>query len=306
MTGSMNKAGSSFMSRSEQASLLENAEKAGQAFRKSVKEQRDEGLSRRDLPRQKSSADNPTLPTFGISEGDLMKLATRASNGDQGAQDEMMRIANGEAEGIAQLAMGDMDLLSDEDLKVDTEAKSRQEESEEEDEITPTRTLDDGTIICNHCNYVVERPQELEISDEELVGYFLGGRVQKTFKVGMLVFVIQSLTDTEIRIADERVAAAHRDGAFSTERDVQQFRALCLLCFSVVSLMGNDMSSILNSDKKKSDVNSSLSDIHDRFEKRLQGHMSRGHHIQVKMSQRSEELETAILMAIDDGDRIKN
>lgn len=300
MSTDLSKANSSFMSSEQRAALIEDGRKAGEVFRKKVASSRESGLVEREQPRARASA-GVQAPV--ISDNALRELAERAAEGDREAHAALLDAAINAGQSQAQGLISEGDLISDSDMQVD---KTWVENEQESTAVEPTMTTEDGTVICNHCNQVVERPKELELDDDTMMNYFLGGRITKDFRIGKFRFSIQSLTDTEIRLADERVAEGYQNGAFSNELEIRQFRGLCLLCFSITSYMGTRLRSITHGRTEGGDQTTSINDVREEFEKRLQMHMSRGHHLQVRMSRKSEELETAILMALEDEERVKN
>lgn len=301
----LRKQGGSFMSQGDRAQMQEFANEAGGRFKSTVMQERaQDGQVPMQAKRSMTMA----------SEDRLRELAERAALGDKAAEAELAQLAREDANASVQQDIDSMtgSLFSEGDFAAPKEESGhhRHEDTGAQAPLNPEdfrEKQEDGTVVCTMCNSVVERNYGVEISEEQITDYILGGRVEVRFKVGRVELVLQTLTDLEFKLVDERMAASLQMGEFGDDESMRNFRSLLLMCFALRELMGAKFPTITEAPMVKGvPVPVTVQDMKNAMEERLQTHMTRGHSVNVIISQRYARLESAVAMWLEDEDRIKN
>ena len=216
----------------------------------------------------------------------------------------------------------DGDLLSDFDVHGDDKVKETVEQViKEEHEAYASRhdqveagdaddgppkdeytTLDDGTKICNNCGTVVFSPAFIDITDDELIEYMMGGRIMKEFDIGPITVLLRSLNESELDYCGELMYRDSNNDEFPTEIEYQNRFGFYRLVYSLIMFGRKGNPSKLpdpSSAKGREPMEAMFSDKAGR----IKGY---GHSLRVMINRKQQILENSIAKALSDEGRLKN
>lgn len=277
----------SFQSGVDRESLINDIQEASSLFKSNVKKQaEEEQMSLRDITKAENSGQLSASQrkSLGLSEkttdteGEL--LSEFDIHGDGGVK-----------------------TVTAEDIKREEhEAHAKKQDINSEDEKEEFVVLDDGTKICNTCGTVVYSPQFIEISDEELMEYFMGGRIIKQFDIGPISILLRSLSDSELDFCGELMARDVDNKSFPTDIEYNNRFSFYRLVFALVGFgRKGHIEKLLDPSAKTGGAEVSAC-----FAQKTGTLKGYGHTLRIRINQKQQILENSIAKEVNNENRLKN
>lgn len=181
-------------------------------------------------------------------------------------------------------------------------AQQEQEEEEEKEEKEEFTFLEDGTKICNTCGTVVNSPSFVDISDEDLIEYFMGGRIVMQFDIGPISVLLRSLNESELDYCGELMARDVANDEFPTEIEYQNRFSFYRLVFALVGFGRKGKVDKLT-DPSAQKGRDKMEEMFAEKARKVKGY---GHTLRVRINQKQQILENSIAKEVGNEDRLKN
>jgi hypothetical protein len=191
------------------------------------------------------------------------------------------------------------DLLSEDDLYGGSEAEAEEPKNEKPKakEEEPRASKDDvEEDVCPKCGTVLR--DEINVTDEELTNYILGARVKRTFTLGSVEFVVQSILQREFDDASYRTGLDVNSDRAILDASVRNNFAFYLLVHQLVSIDGKKIGNDLRD-------NFSLDEMEKWHNEKLTMIKSLAHQFVTMITQKCSELEKSLENAMRNEARLK-
>lgn len=278
----------SFQSGADREKLMTEIQQGSSNFKANVeRHNQEEQMSLRDI-------------TKAASSGDL----TPQQRKDLGLGEEVTD-TSGDLLSDFDIHGGDKPSVTAEDIKRDeheAHAQQEQEDEEEKEEKEEYTFLDDGTKICNTCGTVVQSPSFIEIEDDELIEYFMGGRIVKQFDIGPISVLLRSLNESELDYCGEMMARDMANEEFPTEIEYQNRFSFYRLVFALVGF-GRKGSVDKLTDPSSQKGRDKMEEMFAEKARKVKGY---GHTLRVRINQKQQILENSIAKEVNNEERLKN